>query len=61
MENAPPKKLCTKCNTLKLFSAFRKEPRVKNGLSAACAMCLSEQAKAYYRNTKDLSSKVYTR
>lgn len=37
---------CTQCGNFKFKSEFRKEPRVKSGLSASCRKCQSEYQKS---------------
>ena len=46
-------KICTKCNTNKLFSEFNKDKNTKNGLTYYCKECLNNIKKEYYLKNKE--------
>lgn len=52
-------KICTKCNTNKLFSEFNKDKNTKNGLTYYCKECLNNIKKEYYLKNKEKEKERY--
>jgi hypothetical protein len=51
------KKICNKCNKLKLKKEFTKLATSKDGLNYYCRPCINEAAKKYYYARKNKKTK----